>query len=79
MKIGEVRKMLAIELPEDIESRLDQLARQTGRTKADYVREAVLEHLDDIEDYALALHRLKNPEGRKWTLEELEQGLDLED
>jgi len=70
--------MLAIELPEDVETRLDRLALETGRTKAEYVLEAVLEHLDDLEDYALALHRLQNPQGRKWTLEELEQGLDLE-
>jgi RHH-type transcriptional regulator, rel operon repressor / antitoxin RelB len=46
--------MIAVRLPEDIESRLDKLAEKTGRTKTFYVREAVLEHLEDLEDVYLA-------------------------
>jgi RHH-type rel operon transcriptional repressor/antitoxin RelB len=46
--------MLAIRLPEEIEKRLDALAKETGRTKSFYVREAILEHLDDLEDIYLA-------------------------
>jgi RHH-type rel operon transcriptional repressor/antitoxin RelB len=42
--------MLAIRLPADIEKRLDDLARRTGRTKTFYVREAILAHLQDLED-----------------------------
>jgi len=51
--------MLAIRLPEDIEKRLAALAKETGRTKSFYVREAVLEHLDDLEDLYLAEQRLR--------------------
>ncbi len=69
--------MLAIRLPEDIEKRLADLAAKTGRTKTFYVKEAILEHLDEIEDKYLAVNRLENP-GRRWTLDELEQGLNLE-
>jgi RHH-type rel operon transcriptional repressor/antitoxin RelB len=50
--------MLAIRLPEDIENRLDALAKATGRTKSFYAREAILEHLDDLEDVYLAEQRL---------------------
>ena len=50
--------MLAIRLPEDIENRLDALAKATGRSKTFYVREAILEHLDDLEDVYLAEQRL---------------------
>jgi RHH-type transcriptional regulator, rel operon repressor / antitoxin RelB len=46
--------MLAIRLPRSIEKRLEKLARRTGRTKTYYVREAILEHLEDIEDLYLA-------------------------
>lgn len=46
--------MLAIRLPVEIETRLDALAKATGRTKTYYAREAILEHLDDLEDYYLA-------------------------
>jgi len=42
--------MLAIWLPASIEKRLEKLARRTGRTKAYYAREAILQHLDDLED-----------------------------
>ncbi len=69
--------MLAIRLPEDIEKRLTDLAARTGRTKTFYAKEAILEHLDEIEDKYLAINRLETP-GKRWTLDELEQKLDLE-
>jgi RHH-type rel operon transcriptional repressor/antitoxin RelB len=50
--------MLAIRLPEEIESRLEKLAKATGRTKTFYAREAILEHLDDLEDLYLSEQRL---------------------
>ncbi len=52
--------MLAIRLPADIESRLEALAKATGRTKTFYAREAILEHLDNLEDIYLAEKRLEN-------------------
>ena len=42
--------MLAIRLPVDIELRLENLAKSTGRTKTFYAREAILEYLEDMED-----------------------------
>ncbi|MFZ2852870.1 MAG: DUF6290 family protein [Rhodocyclaceae bacterium] len=50
--------MLAIRLPEDIENRLGALAKATGRTKTFYVREAIVEHLNNLEDLYLAEQRL---------------------
>jgi RHH-type rel operon transcriptional repressor/antitoxin RelB len=50
--------MLAIRLPAEVEERLEALARATGRTKTFYAREAILEHLDDLEDLYLAEQRL---------------------
>ena len=46
--------MLALRLPEDVESRLEELARRTGRTKSYYAREAIVEHLADLEELYLA-------------------------
>jgi RHH-type transcriptional regulator, rel operon repressor / antitoxin RelB len=58
--------MLAIRLPQSIEKRLDNLARRTGRTKTFYVREAILEHLEDLEDMYLAERALKcHPQRRR--------------
>lgn len=59
--------MLAIRLPHAIERRLEKLARRTGRTKTYYVREAILEHLDELEDLYLAeraLARIRKGEER---------------
>lgn len=50
--------MLAVRLPADLESRLDALAKATGRTKSFYVREALEEHLQDLEDLFIAEQRL---------------------
>jgi RHH-type rel operon transcriptional repressor/antitoxin RelB len=52
--------MLAIRLPEDIEKRLDRLAKRTGRTKTYYAREAILKHLEDLEDIYIAEKRLED-------------------
>ena len=46
--------MLAIRLPADIERRLEALTEATGRTKTFYAREAIVEHMDDLEDLFLA-------------------------
>lgn len=51
--------MLAIRLPEDIETRLEKLAKETGRSKTYYAREAILEYIEDLEDYYLAVSRLE--------------------
>ncbi len=53
--------MLALRLSPEIEERLDRLAQKTGRTKSYYAREAILEHLEDLEDTYLALQRLERP------------------
>ncbi|MGB2623737.1 MAG: TraY domain-containing protein [Candidatus Acidiferrum sp.] len=51
--------MLAIRLPQSIEKRLEKLARRTGRTKTFYAREAILQHLEELEDVYLAEARLE--------------------
>src|SRR3984885_46335 len=66
--------MLALRLPADIEKRLDSLAKKTGRSKSFYAREAILRHLEDLEDYYLARRRLAH-KSRRVTLEELEREL----
>jgi RHH-type transcriptional regulator, rel operon repressor / antitoxin RelB len=57
--------MLAIRLPPEIEARLAELARRTGRTKSFYAREAILRPLDELEDLYLAESRFEDlREGR---------------
>lgn len=73
--------MIAVRLPTEIETRLDALASATGRTKTFYVREAILEHLDDLEDYYLAaetVERIRKGQERTLSLDEVERQLGLE-
>ncbi len=62
--------MIAVRLPQDIETRLANLAKLTGRTKTFYVREAILDHLEELEDTYIAVERLKKP-GKTVSLDEL--------
>ena len=51
--------MLALRLPEEIEARLEGLARRTGRTKSYYAREAIVQHLAEIEELYLVESELE--------------------
>ncbi|SPF45917.1 Anti-toxin-like protein [Syntrophobacter sp. SbD1] len=74
--------MLAIRLPAEIESRLEALAKATGRTKTFYAREAIVEYIEDLEDIYLAekvVERIRRGEERTYTLDEVERELGLAD
>ena len=68
--------MLAIRLPETIEERLSALANETGRTKTALAREAILEYIDDLEDYYLAEARARRNR-KAIPLDEVERKLGL--
>jgi len=51
--------MLTVRLPNDIEDRLNTLAKTTNRPKSFYVREALERSLAEIEDIYLAEARLE--------------------
>jgi RHH-type rel operon transcriptional repressor/antitoxin RelB len=74
--------MLAIRLPEGIEKRLEILAKATGRTKTFYVREAILEHLDDLEDVYLAEKRygsVRSGRVKSGSIKDVMKQYDMED
>ncbi|MDP1605268.1 MAG: DUF6290 family protein [Rhodocyclaceae bacterium] len=49
----------SLRLPDDISSRLQNLAQLTGRSKTFYMIEAIREHIDDLEDLYLAERELE--------------------
>ena len=74
--------MLAIRLPKEIELRLDNLAKATGRTKTFYAREAILAYLEDMEDLYLAdksMRALKSGKVKTILLDQVERNLGLAD
>ncbi|QWE17914.1 type II toxin-antitoxin system RelB family antitoxin [Polynucleobacter corsicus] len=74
--------MLAIRLPKEIELRLDNLAKATGRTKTFYAREAILAYVEDMEDLYLAdksMRALKSGKVKAIPLDQVERNLGLAD
>ncbi|MGA2370750.1 MAG: DUF6290 family protein [Candidatus Korobacteraceae bacterium] len=74
--------MLAIRLPQSIEDRLERLAKRTGRTKTYYAREAILKHIEDLEDVYEAervLERVRAGKERTHSLDEVTERLGLDD
>ena len=53
--------MTAVRLPADIEIRLNNLSAITHRPKSFYIREAIKQYLEDMEDGYIALERIANP------------------
>jgi RHH-type transcriptional regulator, rel operon repressor / antitoxin RelB len=74
--------MLAIRLPPEIEAELTALAKRTGRTKTFYVREAILNYLEDLEDSIIAEKRLDafyKSGAKSVSLEEVKKDLGMDD
>jgi RHH-type transcriptional regulator, rel operon repressor / antitoxin RelB len=72
-------RMLSVRLPEDIEKRLDALAKATGRSKTYYVRAALMAKLEDMEDIYMAeavMERIASGEEKVLTSEEFWRGMD---
>jgi len=69
--------MLGIRLDPKLESRLERLAKQTGRSKSYYAKLAIKQFLEDREDYLSGIAALERNE-RRISLEELESELGLD-
>lgn len=69
--------MLAVRLDTELETRLANLAHETGRSKSYYIKQAIFEFLQDREDYLLALAALERQESRT-SLSDVRKELGLE-
>jgi len=72
----------SIRLDDDLDARLERIARLTGRSKSFYVRQALEEQIEDLEDLYLARKVVKRvADGREplIPLDELERELGVED
>ncbi len=69
--------MLTLKLPSELEARLNALAEKTKRPKSFYMREALLEYLDENEDAYLALERLNKKNAKYLSTKEMEKRLGL--
>ena len=73
--------MTSIRLPLSLEERLNFLAKETGRTKSFYIREALEKCIEDMEDVYLSgrtLERIRSGEERTYSSAEVEKLLGLD-
>ena len=66
--------MFSIRLEPELEEKLQSLAKETGRSKSHYAREAIRQYLEDREDYLKGIAALERHEPTI-TLEELKRRL----
>jgi RHH-type rel operon transcriptional repressor/antitoxin RelB len=74
--------MLAVRLDSEMEQELERLAKETGRSKSFYVKEALAQYLADVKDYYDAQDTLNNIKiGKEKTLssKQVKQELGLDD
>jgi RHH-type rel operon transcriptional repressor/antitoxin RelB len=72
----------SIRLAPEIENRLDQLARKTGRTKAFYLREIIEGGIAEVEEYYLAaetLARVRKGQEKVYSAASVRNDLGLDD
>ncbi len=68
---------LSIRLDEELEARLERLSRLTGRSKSFYVKQALQDQIEDLEDLYLArrvARRVEEGRERLVPIEDLEIG-----
>jgi RHH-type transcriptional regulator, rel operon repressor / antitoxin RelB len=71
---------IMVRLPRELADELDQLARETGRSKSDCARQAIIEFLEDRADYSHAMIVLERDKGEpNLTLEQAKRELGLDD
>lgn len=72
----------AIQLPEEAYERLKSLAEAKGQSPTDFMSEAILEYIEDLEDVNRAeaiLKEVKAGRMKSYTLEEVSRELGLDD
>jgi RHH-type transcriptional regulator, rel operon repressor / antitoxin RelB len=70
--------LTAVRLEQKISERLEILAKSTGRTKSFYIKKAIMQFLDEMEEAYIALDRVKKP-SKRYTMEEAKRLLNVED
>lgn len=74
--VATISLMIAVKLDPELEARVAALAKSIGRSKASVAREAIVQQIEDLEDYHEAAQCAREP-GRIYSSEEVERELGL--
>jgi len=69
--------MLSVRLNSDLEEKLEQLSIKTNRSKSFYVKQALENYLNDMDDYFEVKSRDSNSENYMLNITDLEDRLDV--
>jgi len=69
--------MVSVRLDDELESKLNTIAKLTNRSKSFFIKEALREYLEDIEDILEAKERLSDPKREIISLDELKKELNV--
>lgn len=68
---------ISIRLPEDIARLLDEIARETERSRSFHVQKAIVTYLEEFADTQVALDRLRDKDDKVITAQEMRKVLGL--
>ena len=70
-------KAISVRLPDDLASKLSEIAKETERSKSFHVQKALEVYLDDLADLQVALDRLHDTSDPIVTSDEMRKALEL--
>ena len=73
----EMAKTLNVRISDEIERRLEDLAKKTKRPKSFYIKDMLEKYLDEYEEAYLALDRISEKNARYYTSKEVKKLLEL--
>jgi RHH-type rel operon transcriptional repressor/antitoxin RelB len=72
------KELVAVRLEQNLNARLNKLAKSTGRSKSFYIQQAIARFMEDMEDTFIAIERLENP-GQRYSMDEVKEMLNVAD
>ena len=70
-------KAISVRLPDDLASKLSEIAKETERSKSFHVQKALEVYLAELADLQVALDRLHNASDPVVTIDEMRKELEL--
>jgi len=70
--------MLSVRLSQDMQLRIERLAKATKRPKSFFVKEALEQYMEDLEDYFDVLNRQNSKDRELITFDELKEALSVQ-
>ncbi|MBD3795566.1 MAG: ribbon-helix-helix protein, CopG family [Epsilonproteobacteria bacterium] len=70
--------MLSVRLSQDMQLRIERLAKATKRPKSFFVKEALERYMEDLEDYFDVLNRQNSKDRELITFDELKEALSVQ-